>query len=216
MTENRGTPENEQLNPLALARDEWRDVYHNGSYTSLLMLDFWIKQKGITYEDYLQDPASILDQDDLLRFKSRVQPNDEWIAQDDEFPRTRHWLSKIDDADFDRVIEEGTGRCTSFAIQTVRALNEKHKDIFDFKYYRVGNHHLARCEKTNVVIDSTHEPKLLEKGGWIINEPTTDTYKRKFESRLPSFIISHRIPQHLARGKRQVGVNAFSKIKALN
>jgi len=53
------------------------------------------------------------------------------------------------------VLYTGTGRCTSFAIQTVNAISYRYPSLFDFSYYRLGNHHLARCKKTGVVINSS-------------------------------------------------------------
>jgi hypothetical protein len=209
MANNRAVPENEQDRLLNLARDEWRDVYHNGSYTTLLMLDFWIKKWRITYEDYLNNPARILDEDDLVQYRSRVQTDSRKIANDDEFPRTKDWLSRLDDAEFDNVIDNGTGRCTSFAIQTVRALNMKYKDKFDFKYYRFGIHQLARCARTGIVIDSTHEPHILKEGDKFTAKPTTDSFFRKLKS-LPSNIISwSRIPPTSFQGREEVSTKCF-------
>jgi hypothetical protein len=61
------------------------------------------------------------------------------------------------------VVHNGTGRCTSFAIQTVDAIQSQHKGSFNFDYYRLGNHHLARCKNTGTVIDSS-----CKKGAFIL------------------------------------------------
>lgn len=210
MAENEGSFINGQpaLSPsdLArdLARDEWRDVYHNGSYTSLLMLDFWIRKREITYEDYLRNPEGIIDEEDMRQYTERVQEDHETIAQDGEFPRTKEWLCRLSDNEFDGIIENGTGRCTSFAIQTVRALDRKYKDKFNFKYYRLGIHHLARCTETDVVIDSTSEPFFLTESKPINIDPSTDSYTRRSKL-LPggNKILSGRIPLDPLQGGNQ-------------
>jgi hypothetical protein len=48
-----------------------------------------------------------------------------------------------------------TGLCTSFAIKVVQELKLKHKGGYDFSFYDLGEHRLALCNKTNVVIDSS-------------------------------------------------------------
>ena len=48
-----------------------------------------------------------------------------------------------------------SGRCTHFAVNTVDELNARHPREFDFKFFDVCRHRMARCEKTGVLIDSS-------------------------------------------------------------
>ena len=50
---------------------------------------------------------------------------------------------------------KSTGRCTSFAIRVAYNLeNEFPEDVFQFQYYNLGTHRVARCSNTEIVIDS--------------------------------------------------------------
>ncbi len=50
---------------------------------------------------------------------------------------------------------QATGRCTGFAVRVSTLLQEQESAPFDFKYYDVGRHRVARCENTTVLIDSS-------------------------------------------------------------
>lgn len=47
-----------------------------------------------------------------------------------------------------------TGTCTALAMNASRELMEKYPGVYDFLLYDVGNHKLARCINTGVVVDS--------------------------------------------------------------
>ncbi len=53
------------------------------------------------------------------------------------------------------VFTNNTGTCTAFAVRVVHLLNIAHPDFFNFIYYDMIGHRLARCKKTKMVIDSS-------------------------------------------------------------
>jgi hypothetical protein len=137
------------------AQAQWRDTFHNGSYTTLVMLDFLIKKRGVRYDDYLRNRSVILDQNDFRAYEARLALDRDADPTPTEFQQTKAWLQQFFDNDFRLVINNGTGRCTSFAIQTATRLERQHLNVFDFDFYKLGNHHLARCKNTGMVIDSS-------------------------------------------------------------
>jgi hypothetical protein len=151
------------IEPLEWAQRQWHNTFHNGSYTTLVMLDFLIKKKGVTYDKYLRNRSVILDQNDFSAYEARLNEarlEDDWDADiadptPTEFQQTKAWLQRFSNDEFGSVGNNGTGRCTSFAIQTAARLKGQHQDVFDFNFYKLGHHHLARCKKTQTVIDSS-------------------------------------------------------------
>lgn len=87
---------------------------------------------GLTYEEVLANPEK------LAKF------NRELITEENinESPLFLTWSSL-------------TGRCTSFAVKVIEILNTRHPGMFDFKFYDVGRHRVARCQNTGVLIDSS-------------------------------------------------------------
>lgn len=148
------------IEPFRWTQRQWRDTFHNGSHTTLVMLDFLIKKRGATYDDYLRKRSVILDQNDFIAYEARLCEaglGNHWEADPTptEFQQTKAWLQQFSDDEFDSVVDNGTGRCTSFAIQTAARLKDQHPNVFDFDFYKLGIHHLARCKKTQIVIDSS-------------------------------------------------------------
>lgn len=135
---------------------QFENTFNNGCYTSLVMLDFLITRRQLSYKEYLLDRSLVLDKTDSQEYRSRKKgknKNNE-VARN-EFPRTKAWLNQFPDSDFDNVVNNGTGRCTSFAIQNVTRLGKAHGAHYEFDYYKLGVHHLARCRKSEIVIDSS-------------------------------------------------------------
>ncbi|KAF8848108.1 hypothetical protein BDZ45DRAFT_681432 [Acephala macrosclerotiorum] len=155
--------------PTQWAQMQWRDTFHNGSYTSLVMLDFLIKKRGVTYDAYLRKRSVILDQNDFTDYEMRLAVDRNADPKPVEFQRTKAWLLQFSDDNFNLVVNNGTGRCTSFAIQTATRLERQHPNIFDFNFYKLGIHHLARCKKTGIVIDSS------SKRGAFVLQPGEET-----------------------------------------
>ena len=53
------------------------------------MLDVWISKRGITYKQYLQDRACILDQDDYRAYKEQSAEDGNQDPAGHEFLNTR-------------------------------------------------------------------------------------------------------------------------------
>ena len=196
----------ERMN-LSFASREWQNTYHNGSYSSLQMLAFILEKTETSYETFLTDPNVILNSEDRAAYELRVGqlgPNDDKRATDDEFLLTKAWLNGFDNNAFDSVVNNGTGRCTSFVIQTVRALEQKHPDVFDFTYFRLGIHHLARCNKTQIVIDSTNTPFILRPYQRIRVDATFDAYHRTWQFLPPDSSLIIKEHEDGDTGKYQV------------
>jgi hypothetical protein len=79
-----------------------------------------------------------------------------------------------------------TGRCTSFAVKAVAVLMAQNTDmgnksIYDFATYDLHGHRVARCLKTEVVIDSSSTIPggafVLPEGQWQKFEKTEASWK---------------------------------------
>lgn len=78
-----------------------------------------------------------------------------------------------------------TGRCTSFAVKAVAVLSQKkdtkNKPIYDFATYDLNGHRVARCLKSEVVIDSSSTIPggafVLPEGQWQKFEKTEASWK---------------------------------------
>ncbi|KAM7183273.1 hypothetical protein V8F33_013689 [Rhypophila sp. PSN 637] len=146
---------------LAWANTAFQEVFDNGLYTTLPMIDFLVKkQTGLTYRDWLINPFCVFKKEDYMEYRAAGLKNGQGHSRepaDHEFPYMRKWLNQLPDKDPDlaALVSNGTGRCTSFTIEVVHKLNRQHPDTYEFSYYRMGNHHLARCARTGIVIDSS-------------------------------------------------------------
>ncbi|KAK3313594.1 hypothetical protein B0H66DRAFT_356961 [Apodospora peruviana] len=147
-----GSPEDDPQigpDPWTLSRNQWLDVFAQGPHTSFKIIEVLLGELNLTYGDLLANPACL-------------QPfSDNW----------RDWVTNVFDDPWIRTWDYDTGRCTSFAIKVAYGL-ESHPDyrgVFDFKYYNLGRHRVARCDRTTVVIDSESKygPRLLpENAEW--------------------------------------------------
>ena len=67
-------------------------------------------------------------------------------------------------------ISSRPGRCTSFAIQTVKDFVTPgyHRGTYNFHFYELGFHRVARCKNTGIMIDSSSSQGafILREGGW--------------------------------------------------
>jgi hypothetical protein len=108
------------------------------------MVDYLLKKAGLSYEELLEDP-------DILQNTFKKRP-----------------FTFDDPNDFDEIAGL-PGRCTSFAIQVVQRLERlNNKQHYDFKFYQLGFHRVARCKKTKIMIDSSSScgAFILKEGGW--------------------------------------------------
>ncbi|KAK3367663.1 hypothetical protein B0H63DRAFT_515470 [Podospora didyma] len=118
---------------LNASNDEWMQALNEGPHTSFKMVEAMMAATQVSYEDFLSHPETL-----KARFRQNpVEPHD--INPGGRYYDT--WHSK-------------TGRCTSFAIKVVFNLNSHHPDSFQFGFYNLGSHRVARCENTNILIDS--------------------------------------------------------------
>ncbi|KAL9620525.1 MAG: hypothetical protein Q9160_004994 [Pyrenula sp. 1 TL-2023] len=157
-------PRRSPLNPADAAKAMWIENFNKGPYTNSRMVEFLVtKIAKLHYADFLSNPKRI-----------------EKIKQKK--------LEKHTDFPFDALWNTKTGRCTAFALSTVDDLERSYDHDWDFKFYKLRNHRLARCEKTGVLIDSSSVPGaiVLREGKWERLEDQGWKYvngKSKFEKR---------------------------------
>lgn len=120
----------EHSNLVSIATQLWKKVFNETPYSSFGMMDAIAKHLGLSYKDILSNPKK------LAGFYPKL------------FPKMNlcflTWSSDIK-----------TGRCTSFALQVARLLEEAHPDMFSFEYYDTGGHRVALCAKTKIMINSS-------------------------------------------------------------
>lgn len=112
----------------ARADQVWKQVFAEDAFTSLTIADFVLNKTGMSLDDYLKAPKT-------LKSKVDIKAIPTW--------------SNLE------VLANGPGRCASFAVKVCWRLAKNHAGQYEFKYYNIGAHRIARCEKTRVVIDSS-------------------------------------------------------------
>jgi hypothetical protein len=141
-----GAPDENTL--LTYVNEVWFKTFSQAPYTSIWMIEYLLGKTDLSYEEILEDPGILHKtlEDEPLRFE-----------YEDEF----------------KYISSRPGRCTSFAIQVVRDLEETadergHRDRFEFEFFELGFHRVARCKKTGIMIDSSssHGAFILKEGAW--------------------------------------------------
>lgn len=110
------------------AHKVWIKFFGSEAFTSLPIADFVMSTTKTSYKDYLQNPFDLKKKIDMKSLQTN--PNLE-------------------------VLYKGPGRCATFAVKVCKELEDKHAGKYDFKYFSLGNHRIARCAKTKVVIDSS-------------------------------------------------------------
>ena len=123
----------------------WSSSFWEKPYTSIWMVEYLLKKAGLSYEELLNDP-------DILQKTFKKKP-----------------FTFNNSNDFDEIAGL-PGRCTSFAIQVVQRLERlkvKGKP-YDFEFFQLGFHRVARCKETNIMIDSSSScgAFILKEGGW--------------------------------------------------
>ena len=106
----------------------WVEFFNATPYTTFWMVDFLLHKSKVSYADLWDNPKVLT--------KGKVTNSDiqNSITED---------LS---------LLSIQPGRCTSFAVQVSSYLEESPK--FDFEYYDLKGHRVARCKYTGVLIDS--------------------------------------------------------------
>ena len=141
------------------ATKAYRQVYCEGPYTNLDMIQYLIDKSTLTpkngqpprqatIEDYVSEP-------NLVRAVTSQNMLEDSIK---------------DGGALHRLFAGRTGVCTSFAIKTVDRLNHWFPaEEYDFVFYDLGQHRLAICKKTKILIDSSaSEAVKLEEGKEVI------------------------------------------------
>ena len=128
--------------PLALAERVYRTVWDGGPYTSFDMIKYLVSKS-------------------LVKQTGQQLPSPTKIEAFVEKPAMIRTLKAPDfgednmESDLRPLFDYRTGLCTSFAIKTARQLERAAQDTYAFEFYDFGNHRVARCQNTNIVIDSS-------------------------------------------------------------
>lgn len=112
----------------------YQDAWDSGPYTSFAMIAFMIGKVPDPSEEakirtFLRDPGVL----------ARIKPEE----------MKRDW----NEGRLGYLVYGRSGLCTSFSIKVVDTLNKQ--GGYDFKFFDLGIHRLALCDKTKVVIDSS-------------------------------------------------------------
>jgi len=117
---------------LDASQAQWKQTFIEGPQTSFGMVRALMEYLEVNYETLLTNPEVLLG-----AFKTKRPLIDN--IEDERWAKT--WRNP--------------GRCTSFAVKIARALEEKDPNTFKFRYFDLGRHRVARCERTEILIDST-------------------------------------------------------------
>ncbi|GAB1311006.1 hypothetical protein MFIFM68171_01216 [Madurella fahalii] len=100
------------------------------------VIDYLVSKSNLSWDAALRNPWSLKD-----------APLGDIIKEDKSLSFTRTWWT--------------SGRCTSFTLRVVRQLQEYDAASFDFKFYDLNGHRVARCAKTGILIDSSSAVEVL-------------------------------------------------------
>jgi hypothetical protein len=145
----------QDIDRFKVAQDAWADVFHRNAYTNFSQINYLKDKAGVSWDDLMKEPTIL---------KARVTK--EAIEADTSFANVLTWSR--------------SGRCTSFAVAVVRRLEEYYPDIYDFKYYNLKGHRVARCASSGILIDSssTRGAIVLPDGAdWVTFENALPSWK---------------------------------------
>lgn len=159
--------------PKDLADATWKQVFQEGPYTAVVMID------------YLRAQAGHADWSVVLKAGYTNKKGLTGLA-----PAALKKEAIKKDKNLNVIWGGKTGRCTSFAVKVLDQLEKKSPGTFDFKIYDIGRHRVARCAKTEVLIDSSAKDGAfaLPEGQWTRMEGSDASWKwvkgqSKFEKR---------------------------------
>ncbi|KAM7213638.1 hypothetical protein V8F06_010959 [Rhypophila decipiens] len=114
-------------------RDEWIRAFNEGPHTSFKMFQKILEELNLGAQDVFHDVTR------LSTFRGRYTYDD----QERLYPRYNDtWAGK-------------SGRCTSFAIKVASRLEQRYPgDRFQFEFFDLGKHRVARCQQYEFIIDS--------------------------------------------------------------
>ncbi|KAE8316619.1 hypothetical protein BDV41DRAFT_113433 [Aspergillus transmontanensis] len=118
------------------AQECWEEAFKDGPYSNFLQGEYLVNKSGEPW-------GSILKDKNLLKKKIKIEN----LTEDQSTSFIRTWWA--------------AGRCTSFATRIVRQLQEYSSASFDFKFYDLNGHRVARCMKTGILIDSSSATGVL-------------------------------------------------------
>ncbi len=123
------------IDALDVSQKQWRQVFTEGPFTSFGMVNALMQELRVTYEELLGSPQILHTRlTALMDGKSLV--------------------SSIEDSQWVNTWSKKTGRCTSFAVKIAKTLEREYPDTFDFQYFDLGRHRIARCASTGILIHS--------------------------------------------------------------
>ncbi|KXX75410.1 hypothetical protein MMYC01_209496 [Madurella mycetomatis] len=120
------------IDTLAVSKEQWNRAFIEGPHTSFGMVKALMDALKLTYPQLLEKPEALL---------AAFRDSEPLIRNIEDQPWVNTWAKK-------------TGRCTSFAVKVARALEKAHPSAFEFVYFDLGRHRVARCVKTNILINS--------------------------------------------------------------
>lgn len=137
------------------AQRVWEEIFHQYAYTNFVQIEYLKDKAGVSWDDFLQNPRIL---------STRVTKDA--ILQDLSYDNVKTWARSL-------------GRCTSFAVAVVRRLEEILPGCYDFKYYDLKGHRVARCARSGILIDSSSSKGAIDlgsaRGEWFTFE---DEYPR--------------------------------------
>ncbi|KAK6507977.1 hypothetical protein TWF481_006397 [Arthrobotrys musiformis] len=142
------------------AQEIWTANFTDGPYSNLIQADYLISKSSHTYSDILKAPKTL----------TTAVPNAA-LQDDNSIAFKRTWAT-------------AAGRCTAFCIRIVRRLQEYDSPAFDFKFYDLRGHRVARCMKTGILIDSSSAVGVLvlkDGADWVRLEEEESNPKWKWD-----------------------------------
>jgi len=127
------------IDPMKVSNEQWQEVYVQDPHTSFNMINDLMEVSGVDIEALFEDS-------DILREKA--------FPDSDPDPEL---FNTILDGSWTTKCRDEAGRCTSFAVKIAHALEKEHNTVFQFQYFDLGGHRVARCEKTAILIDSVSD-----------------------------------------------------------
>ncbi|GAB1312431.1 hypothetical protein MFIFM68171_02641 [Madurella fahalii] len=121
-----------QIDTLTVSQEQWTKAFMEGPHTSFGMVKVLMKELRLDFPKLLEKPEELSE-----AFKDRKP----LIYNIEDRPWVNTWAGE-------------TGRCTSFAVKVARALERAHPSVFKFMYFDLGRHRVARCARTNILINS--------------------------------------------------------------
>lgn len=183
-----------QQSSFTRASTAYGQVYRDGPYTNLDMIQ------------YLIDKSTIISLNDQTSRQLRQATIEDYVSNPNLVRAvTSHNMLEDDINDggaLHQLFAGRTGLCTSFAIKTVDRLKHRHPaDGYDFVFYDLGQHRLAICKNTKILIDSSASKAVkLEDGKELTVNKQVFLYKN----------------QHLSFRRTYENVNRFREAETLD